>query len=411
MRHAAASEPDQKPSTPNFDLEAEAVLQELRPALAAILERLRPPVRRASELRRLLSLDQRLSWSVFNAATARDARSLASLLPGRRAMERFFSAAELHGVPAERVERARAAFDRFEMSVARHGGSRDAYETMLRQVGHRESDAGATDLRHKRSAFRGLSLLWGRQVRVSSGTMILHPSASPGLLDGVFIKGLVGLHRTRVGVPMHVIGRQWHKADAGDPEDPGAPRALDPREAGPESIGLLRDFCSQPIPEFRVVESRAGFRSHELVSSALGPAGEITYFTGDVIPAVYVPPGSAPGSEVNLVKAVDLPTETFIGDVLMHASVWGTRAPEVRVYAYPMDCAMEFRAWDQLPLGESAEYLGEGIDAARTPLIPRHADLLEYAMAQMGWKGDEFRVFRCRVEYPIPYTRIRVTFR
>ena len=64
---------------------------------------------------------------------------------------------------------------------------------------------------------------------------------------------------------------------------------------------------------------------------------------------------------------------------------------------------------DLLPLTERAEYLGDGIDAARTPLIPRYADLLSYAMQRTGWRPEDFRVFRCRVDYPVLYTRIRLT--
>jgi hypothetical protein len=393
------------------------VLQELRPALAAILEHLHPPVRRASELRRLLGLDQNLSWRVYSAATAPDARALASLLPGQRAMERFFAAAALHDVPAETLDRARAAFERFEESVARHAGSRDAFETM---VGERraETDAewgGASDLKHKRAAFRANSLMWGRQARVFCATKIVAASAvagaEPGLLDGVFIKGTVGLHRTRRSVPLQIRAHHWRTASPGDPAKPNPPQPLDPREAGPQAIGLLRDFCSQPLPEFSLRVSREGYRSHEMISDQIGPAGEVTYFTGEIRRAETAAPGSIPGSEVMLFKAVDIPLEVFNGDILVHRSLWDTRVPEVRVFAWPLDGSTEFREADLLPLTERAEYLGDGIDAARTPLIPRYTEILSYAMERMGWKAEEFRVFRCRVDYPVLYTRIRLTLR
>ncbi len=387
------------------------MLQELRPALAALLEGLRPRVRRASELRRLLNLDQKLSWSVFNAATARDARVLASLLPGRLGMERFFTASARHGVPPETIERARAAFERFEASVARHAGSRDAFEMMLTELGAGNGEPGGADLKHKRAAFRGTSLLWGRQARVCSSTWIMHPGANPGPLDTVIIKGMVGLRRTRRAVPLQMTSRQWSWSTPGDPAEPNSTEPLDPRETGPEAIGLLRDFCSQPLPEFRLRESRPGYRSHELVSNTLGASGEVTYFTGEASRADSVAPGSVPGSEATIAKSVDIPIEVYTADMLMHRTIWDTRPPEVRVYAYPLDGSKEFRESDLLPLTEQAEYLGEGLYAARTPLIPRYAEMLSFAMERMGWKAEEFRVFRCRVDYPVLSTRIRMTLR
>jgi hypothetical protein len=388
---------------------ADVVLQELRPALAGVLEGLQPPAKRPSELRRLLNLDQSLSWSIFNAATAGDARSLASLLPGRRAMERFFAAAEIRGAPSAVIQRARSAFERFEGLVADLAGSRDAFETMVSGQG-----GPGPDLKHKRAAFRANSLMWGRQARVFCAAKIMHPAdtvTDPAMVDGVFIKGMVGLHRTRPSVPLHTMAHHWRTANAGEAAIPHAPEPLDPRESGPDSIGLLRDFCSQPLPKFRPRVSRQGYRSHEMVSQGLGPADEVTYFTGESRRAEAAAPGSVPGAEVMLFKAVDVPIEMFVGDILMHQSIWGKRPPEVQVFACPLDGATEFREQDLLPLAERAEYLGNGIDAARTPLIPRYAEMLSYAMERMKWKGEDFRVFRCRVEYPVLYTRIRLILR
>src|SRR5678816_2906582 len=156
-----------KPDQPESPLsEAEAILHELRPALATILEHLRPPVRRASELRKLLGLDQNLSWRMHSAATAPDSRALATLLPGRRAMERFFTAASLHDVPAHVLDHARASFDQFERCVVTHAGSRDAFETMMtEQAAGGGSDVewpgAASDFKHKRAAFRANSIMWG----------------------------------------------------------------------------------------------------------------------------------------------------------------------------------------------------------------------------------------------------------
>jgi hypothetical protein len=399
---------DTNQTTNSFEYEAEAVLRDLRPALAAILDQLRPPVHRASHLKRLLNMSQQVCWGLFNAATARDARTLAALLPGRRSMEGFFETAAINGVPKAPIDRARAAFARFEQSVERHAGNRGEFESMVAELGEGQASAGS-DLKHKRSAFRANSILWGRQARVFCIATILHPGATPGRLDEAFIKGIIGLRRTRRTTPMHTTEVVWRTPAPGDP--PPAPRVpIDPREVGPEAIGLLHDFCSQPAPEFRLRLRRPGFSVHELVNDNLGRAGEVTYMTGEA----YRDDTAAPGSEgacVGFAKVIDIPVQAYVGDVLIHKSVWSARPPEVDVSAFRLDGTLDYGEQDRLPITEKAEYLGDGIDAARTPLIPRYAELLTYTIERMGWKTDEFRVFRCLVKYPVMYTRIGMSLK
>jgi len=393
----------------NVEREADLVVRELRSALAAVVEGVRPPVARAADLKRALNLGQTLAWALFNAATSADARGLPSLMPRRRGMERFLEAAQRNGVPPEAIARARATFERFEASVARHAGSRETFGAMVAGLGEGSGEEGiSSELKHKRAAFRANSVLWGRQTRAFCAASIVHPSQTPGRMDTINIAGMAGLHRTQRAAPLHTVVRAWRWATPPDPE-PTGPVALDPREGGPGSLHLLRDFCSQPLPEFRLLEEREGYRSYELVSEGLGASAELTYFFGDVYLGDGVPPGTAPGAEVTLFKTVDIPMQTYLGHMIVHRSLWGTRPPIVRIYAAPPDGSREFRDRDVLPLTERAEYLGDGIDAARTPLLPRLGEMLEYAMERMGWKGEEFRVFRCRVDYPVMHTRIWMT--
>lgn len=412
------------------------MLRSLQPALANIVEHLRPAVMRPTDLQKCLGLDRKLSWSIYHAATARDPRAVASMLPGRRAMQRFFTAAQERGVPADAIERASRAFDDFEASVARHAGSRDVFQTMLAEWSGHASDSGVVvpasldaDHKHKRAGFRAASLLWGRQAKVGCGIQILHPGEGgpeADYLDSVLIKGMVGLRRTRRSVPLHVTAHHWRAPHPPQPP-PAAPSApphfpaptppgrvrrrepLDPRITDPDAMWLLQDFCSRPLPEFRLRITREGYRSHELVSAGIGASGEITYFTGESRRGDAARPRREPGGATWFSKAVDIPMEVLIQDIFIHRSIWDTTPPQVHVFAYPLDGSLEFRDADLLPLNESAEYLGLGIDAARTPIVPRYADMLAYAMNRMGWKEDEFRVFRCRVEYPVMYTRIRMT--
>lgn len=394
----------------SFDVEATRAVDELRPALAKVIEQLGTPVTKASELRRLLNLDQRLSWSVFNAATATDSRTLATLLPGPRAMERFFAAAMAQGAPEMTVERARGAFDRFQQTVAKHARSRETFETMIGELrGESEESVGMPDIdvKNRRAAFKGTALQWGRQTRLNVGALLVHPSSKPGLLDKVMVRGLVGLHRTRRGVPLHSFMHLWRTPYQGHEVAPLQLEPLDPSEAEPHMLGILPDFCSKPMPEFRPVSHESGGSGFEVFSEELGAAGEVNVFVGHVERAMT---DWRAGALISVSPGFTIPTQTAVIDVFMHKSVWDERLPDVKVYAWPVHGTMQFYDIDLVPQRERAIYLGMGLSAAHTLEIPQYGEMLSYAAERMGWNPAEFRAFRCRVEFPLLYTRVRTTF-
>src|SRR5262245_40380942 len=157
MSRTAGLSPAQSPDITALDREVEAVLEGLRPALAAIISQLRPPVRRAIDLRKVLELSQTVCWGIFNAVKTDELDAMIALLPGRRGMQLFFEAAAVSGVPPEVVDQGRAAHERFEQTVSRHAGSRASFEAMVRGLrterGTEESQSNL--LKHKRAVFRG----------------------------------------------------------------------------------------------------------------------------------------------------------------------------------------------------------------------------------------------------------------
>jgi hypothetical protein len=395
-----------------FEREIGELLESLRAALAALIEGITPPVRRPSEFQRTLRLDKSLGWSLFTAATTQDISQLASLIPGKHAMSRVFKAAKEHGVAERLVQRAREQFERFEQAVQRHAEDREAFEAMVADTAPNGREAStAIDARHRRTAFRTNVLIWGRQARVTVATGIVHPSKQPGLLDVGLIAGMIDLRQTRIGFPLHTHVSLRTRPDAGDPTHQVPAERLDPRESDPDAVGLLRDFCSQPLPEFTVLSNQEGKVFHHLVARGLGATSAMTFYTGHVLRACMVPPGSVPESKLMLEKTILVPTELFIRDVFMHRSVWDDRPPEAKVYAYALDGSLDCRDIDLLPFAESASHLGSGTSAARTPEIPRYAEMLGYAMERLGWNPDDFRLFRTRVLHPVMYSRICVTFR
>jgi hypothetical protein len=70
----------------------------------------------------------------------------------------------------------------------------------------------------------------------------------------------------------------------------------------------------------------------------------------------------------------------------------------------------EPRESEILPVNESAFFLGRGLEPGRTPVVPRYVEMIGYAMDRVGWNPDEFRLFRCIVEYPMVQSMIRLKF-
>jgi hypothetical protein len=202
---------------------------------------------------------------------------------------------------------------------------------------------------------------------------------------------MIGVHQTRRGMPLHTAFRRWQRPASAEPLAVAPYEALDPRESTPEAIGLLRDFCSQPPPTFRVKARSESFVSYGLVADGLGASSEVTYFTGHIARASAALPGDAPETDLALSTGIEMPIEVNISEVLD-----GSPA--------------EFSDEDLLPMAEKVFCLGRGLEGGRTPLVPRYVEMLTYVMERVGWNPAEFRLFRSRIDYPLRYSRIRIAF-
>lgn len=388
-----------------FEEESGAVLEKVRSALAGVVGALE--VRRASELQKTLGLDTALSWGLFNAATTNDARMVAVHLPGERSMKRFFNNAQQAGVPVDIVERAAEAYEHFELVVQRHATDRDAFTAMVAGLGSSTSDdLAAIDIKNKRAVFRGNAALWGLEADSTVTIIIVHPSSTPTLMDTAVILGSTNFRQTRPGVKPGM--RHIFKRDVLNLGEAAVTRkeAIDPREKGPESVALLRDFCSQPLPEFSRSE-HPDHICHELTSRGIGKSAAMTVFTGFVDRAsTFMPEARDEGEEFDMLYTI--PSQLGIFDILMHESVWGDRLPDVDVYAYQGEAVS---SPPRIPVSERVALLGRGIEVARTVELPRHVEMLDYVLRRVGWNPASFRVFRCRIEYPMIYTRVNLTFK
>lgn len=396
------------PPSQTLDAEATVVLARLRDGLAAVIAaQSGGEVRKAADLHKVLKLDRALAWSLYRVATASHPLDAGPYVPGNAPMKRFLQTAQQAGTPDHLIESVRGAFEDFEGMVERHAGDREAFESMI--VHSDTSRREAADLKHKREAFRSNGHLWGVQSRAVLITSIVHPGASPGTFDIAMIRGHVGLRQLRPETPTHTSIR-WKNLKDGDTPD-HAERPIEPSGVVSGGVSLLQEFCSKPLPRFRTIPDQDGYTRAELLSEGVGNSAAINFFMGTVIRNGHSPFPNK-DSLVGFVNRVRRPTEAFLLDVFVHRSLWSGPGPLVRICSGDGGGTEGTASWDaeSLPIQERITEIDRGIDAVHTQDVPRYREMIEHAAGCLKWNPREFRIFRCRIEYPIIHSVVRIHF-
>ena len=393
-----------------FQAETVRVLQRLRTTLAAVVAGIPSSVSKPAELQRALKIDMKLSCKIFKVIAASGSMAAGPHVPGGSALRTFLTAAGKAGVREPLLAAAAQAAGDFERLVTSHAGDRDAFDSMICGLAT-EDDAVQITLQNRRAAFRAQRHIFGLQARVQVKCMIVQPANDPRMLDLVQISGYLSLRQLRTDTPL-MISRARLTNDDGtvrqvrrEPLDP-----VSDQEAG---NALLREFCSQPLPEYRTVQSVPGTVCGELVSKGVGKQAAITCLEGHLIR------GAVPRyrDETNHVGAnnakIRIPCEALILDLLVHEDAFGTIQPigfscaeHLGEVTNPGAC----EEWLRLEPRESVAYLGKGPSVLYSAGFPRHAELGQYVFDRLGWDAERFDVYRCRVEYPVLPSTVVMAF-
>jgi hypothetical protein len=394
----------------DFRKETAGVLGELRAALSTVVRALPNAPRRAADLQRSLKLDSRLAWAIFRVATCADPLAAGAYVPGRAPMMKALKAAAGTGVPEEAIQRTMTAFARFEGIVERHAGDRGTFDSMIADF--TAEGAENLDLANKRAAFRASGHLWGVQMRARVECLVMQRSATPSMLDAVQIRGMIGLKQLRRGKTMRAVMGSRVTQDSTYEEGSIQNSPLDPQHLiGRGPFSLLREYCNEPLPEFRAFKDSAGFSAVELMSRGVGNRAAFTFFCGMLSRNVcHHPVGHPDGPPRQAV--INLPTEVHFEDLLIHEDVWQGPAPSIQVFGTfatsPYDYSDSGRQDDLMPVQETLTEVGRGVDALDTPDVPNYPELVRKSLERVGWDPDRFHVFRSRIEYPVLFSVVRI---
>ncbi len=388
-----------------LEVQAQDVLTHLRDAFRGVLDHLDMPTVRPRDLEKGLGLHKTLAWRIMRIAYGRDPMSDVQHIPGGEGIDIFLSAASEHGVDEVRLEAVRRSVARFRSLVDAHAGDRQSLEVMLRSIA--EAVEPAADLRAaRRAAYRCTSYTWGTQTRARILSGIITPVGG-GLADYATLRAHAGMRRVRTNGLLGLSRTVESNTDL-----PG-PRVARVEAVEPEGVmggvPLLRDFCTNPLPEVRAVTSRGGNIDYEFVDRGVGLASALTVYTADIRRGLG---GCLKREDVNTMNALYLsirqPLELGVIDLWAPRSTFGDFRPyAMSVSAINGESNSEPpTSWYQLPLPESAERLGFGLDAAPIADAPEYVGAMKRVFDRLGWDPAGYELHRLSVEYPVMGTRL-----
>lgn len=384
-----------------FREEASAVMTRLRNALRGLLAAVPGSIQSPKELQDALGINYKLAWQVHRIASASNPLEEAGSAPGAAAFEKFLRHVEKRaGTPAGRVAAARDAVDEFGAMIRRHAGDRATLDTMLSGLSGEAPER--IELNQRKAAYRANSHIWGIQIRARIACIIIQPSKDdPRRIDLVMVRGVIGLKQLRRGRPF-VISSVVH-LDSENVVD-SRPEIEQLGLAQPShGINLLREYCSDPLPDIRNRMTDQGRLVTELMNRDVGASTAFTGFLCDIFRKNDARYREESNFELVLGSNIQYPTEVNVIDVFVRRGTYGADPLPFRSECRSLTGGAEPYAADHDVLFRetSIEHLGRGAESLHSPDYPRYTEMVSHVMGRLGWATEEFEAYRHRQMYPI----------
>jgi hypothetical protein len=398
--------------TRTFEVETAGAVQALRTALAELIAGVPGRMATPTDLQRALGVDMNLCCKVHRAVASANPLAASLHLPGIMAIRKLLKAARKAGVRSAAVDAASLAADGFDELVKKHADDRTTFDSMVSALVDDDNAAQIT-FQHRRATFRGQRHLFGLEVQAQIKCLIVQPSeGDPRLLDLANVTGFVSLRRLRQTRAPVILTPAYTMNDDGTLRDVQR-EPLMPTADQAFGVGLLRAFCSEPTLELRTVPGAPGRVYGELAGVGVGKTAAVTCVEGHLNRAA-VPRYREPGNEVGAHLAeVRIPCETLLLDLVIREDTCGSIEPTASASAdhlAEVQPAGTHTPWQDLGPREPVVHLGRGASVLYTPDYPRYPELGRYVFEQLGWDGDRFDVYRCRIEYPILPSTVALFF-
>lgn len=161
------------------------------------------------------------------------------------------------------------------------------------------------------------------------------------------------------------------------------------------------------MPAIVRYETADGYWRWRLKARGVGKTAEMTYSAGIIARGSLRLP--AAGEPLTYVGRLLCPMEVATRDLVVHEDVVNGCEVFAKVYGgHNGRDHLRLDDTDLLPEQADVVYLGHGVGAAVSPDCPWMDKLVGLATSRMGWDPDRFHVFRCRIEYPVMQSIVRL---
>lgn len=390
------------PSAParSFAADLQNVARALRTSLSSLLTSAGLDPQDPQSLTRHWGVNRQLSWKISKVIQIHDPFTALQHLPGTEGLAILLRKGEEAGASAKVIDATRQAAQAFDRLIETHCGDRSIFDIMGSEVSNAEP-ARQQQEALRRQFFLGASSIWGAQTKVNLVAWFVAPSdlANGGgrTVDMVSVKAWIGFRRLRENLSW-VMSRHMSRHDDGAYMPIAEPEPLDPRSHW--TVPLMRDFCSDPLPEISVRED-GGRLTASLAPGPIGNAGQISCLFGKIhrgLPHAR----TAQDQQSKFMCDLNVPSELTIFDLYVHESMQYAMTPDVILTSL-----IEPREPDaersRLPLHEPLIELGAPSPAPLTLEVPRYAEMIDLVFDRTDWPRDQFTGFRLKLAYaPIP---------
>jgi hypothetical protein len=375
-------------------------VQSLRRAFADVLVSVGADPEHPQDVSRRFGLVKTLSWRIARVIREEDAWEAVAHIPRRPSVRIFIDKMAKHGVPREKLDALLESVNEFERFIEVHTGDRETLEMMVGAAAKRSAEKRMETFR--KNGFQASSAVWGVRAKLQFAASFVVPMGRPGELDTATVCGFGALRRLRPNVPWTIAAAiAWDDQGRTDGESTPGPVSLH-ADGLIGGAPLIPEFCSQPLPILRTVQSPGSSR-YELVEGAVGNTAATTVVLGWRWGQPVSMHQSVPGEMGEHGMRLSTPVEMVVRDIFIHRSLEFVKSVTASVYSdlpggprYP-DSGVQATT---LPVPTEVSDLGEGPPDTTTPELPRYSDLIAFCAKRLGYDINEFHGYRYRLRYP-----------
>jgi hypothetical protein len=385
-----------------FRAQATQVLGRFREAMERIVYSTTKALQNSRSLLNVLGVDLNVSWQIFKLLGQIDTLSTVSYVPAAVSVRKLLNAARKRGVEQQILDEAAAAFTAFQHLVSETTGDRDQFESVVMSYAN-SAEAVQIGMQHRKDAFKADVHFFGVVVDTLVFSVFFHPGQAPDSMDFLTVRQMLGLRRLRASTDVVVERFKLNSDRPGKENEFLLSHAIDLEAATTYDAAVLPEFCTQPLlPLTTTMEETGDVRTlvkHRDI--AVGREVDITTARCHRGGTVQRTPDGRPVFE-GLIE-VGRPTRVQIIDTFIHRPSWPELSITSGVYAH-LPRRVVAKVPEEgvlLPFSEKLAFMGTGSDVMRISESPRYPELIKHSCQKMGWKVEDFDLYRIRHEYPL----------